>query len=251
MFPLSATEFTKYYLHSDGSANASNITDDHYDYKGVLSIEKPDGEILDKYTYDPSDPVVTNGGYNSHWQGGVTDRATTYHRREEEDIAVVGPITATLHTSTSAVDTDFVVTLSDVEIPARAGSLRVTEAARRGASVMSAPTHASRRRTFRSIPSNLGRYISGRSPSGRPRVFEKSHRIRIDVTSSDFLRYSRNPNTGEELTGTEMVEADQTIYHDQERPSNIEFPIVSMNELEGIVLDGLVPEIENGEMSRE
>jgi putative CocE/NonD family hydrolase len=246
------TEFTKYYLHSDGNANVGDITDTHYRYEGVLSAEKPDDEKPDEYTYDPSNPVVTEGGYNTHWHGGVEDRSTSYHRREdilvyeteilEEDVAVVGPITATLYASTSAKDTDFVVTLSDVEPTSRAGGIRIAEGARRGR-IGDVSADPREQETYAEVnllePEKVYEWKIAVWPTAR--VFEAGRRIRIDITSSDFPRYSRNLNTGEGPTGTEMVEADQTIYHDAERPSHVEMPIVPMEELEEMIIDGPIP----------
>lgn len=254
-FPLAATEHTTYYLHSDGDAGIGDITDTDYRYEGALSTEKTHSEYdasHDEYTYDPADPVVTGGGYNTHWEGGVNDRATSYHRRDdilvyetdvlEEDVAVVGPITATLYASSSAVDTDFVVTLSDVDPVDRAGGLRIAEGARRGriGDVSDDPRDTE---TYSEVtelePGEVYEWKIAVWPTAR--VFEAGHRIRIDVTSSDFPRYSRNLNTGEGLTGEEMEVADQTVYHDADRPSNVELPLVPVSELEEMVIDGPVP----------
>ena len=73
------------------------------------------------------------------------------------------------------------------------------------------------------------------------RVFSEGHRIRIDVTSSDFPRYNRNSNTGEGLASEEMVAADQTIYHDRDRPSHIRLPIVPMEALEKRIITEPAP----------
>lgn len=264
-FPLEATEFTKYYLHSNGGANVGDITDTNYDYEGVLSTEETLSESdapTDEYTYDPTDPVVTGGGYNTHWEGGVNDRATTYHRRDDilvyetavlnEDVAIVGPITATLYASTSAVDTDFVVTLSDVDPVARTGGLRVAEGARRGriGDVSADPRDT---KTY----SEVNELESGEVYEWKiavwptARVFAAGHRIRIDVTSSDFPRYARNLNTGEGLSGTDMEKADQTIYHSEDHPSNVEMPIVPVTELNDMVIDGPAPGTPNDGVQQE
>ena len=70
------------------------------------------------------------------------------------------------------------------------------------------------------------------------RVFEAGHRIRMDVASSNFPRYSRNLNTGKGLEGAETTVADQTVYHDAGRPSRVELPVVPVEALERRVLDG-------------
>jgi putative CocE/NonD family hydrolase len=253
-FPLEATEHTTYYLHSDGSANASAIDDETLEYEGGLSTDRPTGdESPDRYTYDPADPVVTVGGYNTHWRGGVADRATAYQNRDdvlvyqtdrlEEDVAVVGPITVTLYAATSAVDTDFVVVLSDVDPGASTGGLWVAEGARRGriGDVESDPRDQTSYSEITYLESDdVYEWQIAVWPTAR--VFEAGHRIRIDVSSSNFPRYDRNLNTGEGLDGTDMVAADQTIYHDDDYPSQIELPIVPVDELEDRVIGGPIPE---------
>lgn len=252
-FPLAATEHTTYYLHSDGSANASAIDDETLEYEGELSTDRPTGdEPPDRYTYDPADPVVTVGGYNTHWRGGVADRATAYQNRDdvlvyqtdrlEEDVAVVGPITVTLYAATSAVDTDFVVVLSDVDPGASTGGLWVAEGARRGriGDVESDPRDQASY-SERSYLESDGVYEWQIAVWPTARVFEAGHRIRIDVSSSNFPRYDRNLNTGDGLGGTDMVAADQTIFHDTEYPSQVELPIVPVDELEDRVIGGPIP----------
>lgn len=261
-FPLPETESTTYYLHSEGNANIGAVTDENYGYEGRLSTTKPDDEPTDEYTYDPSDPVVSVGGYNLYWRAGIADRATAYHDRDDilvyqtdvltEDVAVVGPITATIYASTSAVDTDFVVTLSDVDPTATAGALLVAEGARRGRiGDVSGDPRASA--TYTEVtelePGEVYEWQIAIWPTAR--LFEEGHRIRIDITSSDFPRYNRNLNTGEGLTGEEIVAAEQTIYHTAEYPSNVELPIVPTEALEEKVIDGPVPGGENDGNVRE
>ena len=256
-FPLPETEFTKYYLHSEGDANIQDIDDDDYRYQGRLSTDPPGAEPPDEYVYDPADPVVTVAGFNTHWQGGVNDRTITYQNRDdilvyeteilEEDVAVVGPITATLYASTSAKDTDFMVTVSDVDPIDRAGGIFITEGARRGR-IGDVSADPREQETYAEVnllePGEVYEWKIAVWPTSR--VFEAGRRIRIDVTSSDFPRYSRNLGTGEGLTGTEHVEAEQTVYHDAEHPSHVELPIVPVDALEERVIEGPVPGRENG-----
>jgi putative CocE/NonD family hydrolase len=264
-FPLESAQPTKYYLHSNGEANIGNITDTNYDYGGMLSTEKTVSGYdapTDEYTYDPANPVVTVGGYNLYWRAGIADRATAYQNRDdilvydsevlEEDVAVIGPITATLYASTSAVDTDFVVTLSDVNPSDTAGSLLVAEGARRGriGDVSADPREASTYTEVKFLESGeVYEWKIAVWPTAR--VFEAGHQIRIDVTSSEFPRYSRNLNTGEGLTGEETNLADQTVYHNEEYPSHVEMPIVPVSELEDMIIDGPVPGSENGGLEQE
>jgi putative CocE/NonD family hydrolase len=258
-FPLPQTRFTKFYLHSEGNANIKDITDDHYRYEGVLSTEPPDDEQPDKYTYDPSDPVITVGGYNTHWEGGVQNRVVAYHNRDDilvyetepldEDVAIVGPITATLYASTSTKDTDFVVTLSDVD---GAVGLFTAEGARRGR-IGDVSADPREQETYAEVnlleDGEVNEWKIAIWPTAR--VFEAGHRIRIDITSSNFPRYNRNQNTGEGLTSAGMIEADQTIYHDADHPSHVEMPIVPMDKVEEMIIDGPIPGKENEASSSE
>lgn len=250
-FPPSETQFTKYYLHSDGEANAINNTTTDPGYTGRLSTEPPSEEPSDNYSYDPSDPVVTVGGNITHWNGGVANRATAYQNRDdilvyetptlEEDVAIVGPITVTLYASTSAVDTDFVAVLSDVPAP-DPEALWVAAGARRGR-IGDVEADPRPQETYSEVellePEKVYAWKIAIWPTAR--VFEQGHRIRIDISSSNFPRINRNLNTGEGLEGEEMVTADQTIYHDKDHPSHIEMPVVPLNDLENMVIDGPIP----------
>ena len=251
-FPLPETEFREYYLHSDGDAGVDAVGTDSPDYSGRLTTTAPGEEPPDEYTYDPRDPVVTVGGYNTHWDGGVADRATAYHDRDDilvyqtdpldEPVAVVGPVTVTLYASTSAVDTDFAVVLSDVDPPVRSGGTWVAEGTRRGR-IGDVEADPRALETYTEVdllePGEVYAWRIAVWPTAR--LFEADHRVRIDVSSSNFPRYSRNLNTGEGLEGDEMVTADQTVHHDAGHPSRVELPVVPVEALERRAVDGPVP----------
>ncbi len=253
-FPLPETRVREYYLHSDGDAGVDAVGTDSPGYGGRLTTTRPDEEPPDEYAYDPRDPVTTVGGYNTHWNGGVADRATAYRDRDDvlvyqtepltEPVAVVGPITVTLYASTSATDTDFVVVLSDIDPPERPGGTWIAEGARRGR-VGDVEADPRTPETYTEVellePGKVYSWKIAVWPTAR--LFEAGHRIRVDVASSNFPRYSRNLNTGEGLEGTEMVVADQTVYHDADRPSRVELPVVPVEALERRVVDGPVPRI--------
>jgi putative CocE/NonD family hydrolase len=253
-FPLPGTEFRAYYLHSEGEAGVGTVGTDSPGYGGRLTRDPPDEEPPDEYTYDPTDPVVAVGGYNTHWDGGVADRATAYRDRDDvlvyqtepldDPVAVVGPITVTLYASTSAVDTDFVVVLSDVDPPERPGGTWIAEGARRGR-IGDVEADPRARETYTTVdllePDETYAWRIAVWPTAR--VFEPGHRIRIDVSSSNFPRYDRNLNTGEGLGGAETTTADQTVYHDAARPSRVEVPVVPVEALERRVVDGPVPDV--------
>jgi hypothetical protein len=256
-FPLPETEHRTYYLRSDGDARVDHVAPASPGYGGRLSTEPPGEEPPDEYTYDPADPVVSVGGYNTHWDGGVADRATAYRDRDDvlvyetaplaEPVAVVGPVTVTLYASTSAVDTDFVVVLSDVDPPERVGGTWVAEGARRGR-IGDVEADPRVRETYAAVdllePDRVYAWRIAVWPTAR--LFEAGHRIRVDVASSNFPRYSRNLNTGEGLDGAETVAAAQTVHHDRERPSHVEVPVVPVDALERRVVDGPVPGADGG-----
>jgi hypothetical protein len=244
-FPLPSTRFVRYYLHSQGNANVETWKE-----RGRLTTTAPDDqEPVDFYRYDPMDPVRSAGGYNSHSDGGIADRAKVYGGRDdiliyqtdvlEKDVAVVGPITVTLYAATSATDTDFVVNLTDVNPKARAGALWVAEGARRGriGSVEADPRELSTYSEVKRLePGTIYKWKIAVWPTAR--VFEKGHRIRIEISSSNFPRYNRNLNTGAGLTGTKSTDALQIIHHDAEHPSHVTLPIVPIETLRDKVIDG-------------
>jgi putative CocE/NonD family hydrolase len=251
-FPLPETEFRAYYLRSDGDARVDAVSAESPGYAGRLTTAPPGDEPPDRYSYDPADPVPSVGGYNTHWDGGVADRATAYGGRDDvlvyqtgildEPVAVVGPITVTLYAATAAVDTDFVTVLSDVDPSARAGGTWIAEGARRGriGDVEADPRDPE---TYAAVdllePGAVSAWRIAVWPTAR--VFAAGHRIRVDVASSNFPRYSRNLNTGAGLGGAESTVAEQTVYHDRERPSRVEVPVVPLDALEARIVDGPVP----------
>jgi putative CocE/NonD family hydrolase len=136
----------------------------------------------------------------------------------ERDTEVTGPVSVTLYASSSAPDTDFVARLTDVHPDGR--SMNITEGcirARFRDGVWDAPKLMEPGETYEfSIDLTV-----------TANVFKAGHRIRLQITSSNFPLLDRNLNTGNDpATDTAMQIAHQTIYHDRERPSGIRLPIV-------------------------
>jgi uncharacterized protein len=211
-WPLARAAATKFYLHSDGG----------------LSQEPSGAEQPDSYTYDPADPVPTHGGallMAAQFQAGPLDQRRIEARPDvlayttaplERDTEVTGPINVQLWACSSAPDTDFVARLVDVYPDGRAFNL--TDGIIRA------------------------RYRDGLTESllepGQPyafnidlwatsNVFKAGHRIRLQVTSSNFPRWDRNPNTGHPFgQDAELRTARQTILHDPEHPSYVLLPVV-------------------------
>jgi putative CocE/NonD family hydrolase len=213
---------TDYYLHSSGDANT-------LDGAGTLSTAPPGEEPADKYAYDPGNPAAESmRGDSWYLARHLNDRRPLEMRADvlvytssklTQDTEMTGPITATIFAATSAVDTDFVVTLVDVFPDGYAQMIQE--------GVVRASYRLSDREPSAVQPDEAKEYRMGlRSTSY---VVKKGHRIRVEITSSDFSRYDRNLNTGEPIgTGTKIVTAHQHVYHDAARPSRITLPFADI-----------------------
>ncbi|GER88723.1 hypothetical protein KDW_28850 [Dictyobacter vulcani] len=160
--------------------------------------------------------------------GGVFDQRPTEQRSDVlvyttpeliEDTEVTGPISLHLWASSSAPDTDFVARLVDVYPDGYAQNLTdgIIRARYRDFSKGAEPTLIE--------PGKAYEYVVDLWATSN--LFKQGHRIRVDVTSSNFPRWDRNPNTGHDLgADSELVVAQQTILHNAEHPSYIVLPIV-------------------------
>jgi hypothetical protein len=233
-WPLSGTRFATYYFHAEGSLRTT-----------PPAASAP----TTTYTYDPRDPVPTLGGAFSStspiFEPGAFDQRESadlfgssppylplkvrpdvvVFQTEplSEPVEVVGPITVTLHVSSTAVDTDFTAKLIDVYAPSPdfpAGfEMNLTDG------ILRARYRESRERQVFMEPGQV--YQLRVEPFPTANRFERGHRIRIDISSSNFPRFDVNPNTGEPLgSARRRVTADNTIYHDASRPSHVVLPLV-------------------------
>ncbi len=222
-WPLARAQTTSYYLHSGGNANTL-----HGD--GNLSPEAPSDEPPDVFLYNPANPVPTRGGQlccNPYFaSSGAFDQNEIESRSDvlvystpvlERDVEVTGPITVTLWAATSATDTDFTAKLVDVCEDGCARNL--TDGIIRA-----------RYRESMSEPSLLepGRaYCYTIDLWATSNVFKAGHKIRLEISSSNFPRFDRNTNTGGVIAAdTELKPAVQTILHDAAHPSHVSLPIV-------------------------
>jgi putative CocE/NonD family hydrolase len=215
-WPLARAVDMPWYLHAGGG----------------LSPERPGDEAPDRYDYDPADPVPTRGGallMTPEYPAGPFDQRAIHARPDvllytsaplQRDTEVTGPITVHLWAVSSAPDTDFVARLLDITPDGR--SFNLTDGIVR----------ARYRRFAHGEPLSL-------IESGRPyeyvidlwatsNVFKAGHRIGLQVTSSCFPRWDRNPNTGHPFgADAELRVAHQQILHDREHPSHVVLPMVS------------------------
>ncbi|MBI4539721.1 MAG: CocE/NonD family hydrolase [Gemmatimonadetes bacterium] len=230
-WPISGTKLVNYYFQGDGG----------------LRPEAPrSGPESTLFTFDPRHPVPTIGGGVS---GRLKDGAFDQREREgfppskppylplkarpdvvvfqtgplQEDVQVVGPIVVKLYASSTAVDTDFTAKLVDVYAPSAdfptGFDMNLTDAIIR-ARYRNRPDRAELME-----PGKVYEFTIKPFPTGN--VFRKGHRIRIDLSSSNFPRFDVNPNTGEPLgKNRRMITADHTIYHSAQYPSHVVLPIV-------------------------
>jgi hypothetical protein len=135
----------------------------------------------------------------------------------EKDLEVTGPVTVTLHAATSAVDTDFTAKLVDVHPDGYARNL--TDGIIRGR------YRESRVRGRLLKPGEVYEYTIDLWATSN--VFKAGHRIRVEIASSNFPRFDRNPQTGEASGEASRLEpALQTVFHDELRPSHIVLPMI-------------------------
>jgi putative CocE/NonD family hydrolase len=223
-WPLARTQYTPYYLHSAGGANTLNGD-------GALSGEAPGDEPADTFLYDPRNPVPTRGGGLCCWHpalpAGAYDQRETEARPDvlvystpplEQDLEATGPLTVHLWAASSAPDTDFTAKLVDV---GPCGFARNVVDGILRARYRNGPAHPELPR-----PGEAYEYVIELGPTSN--LFKAGHRIRVEISSSNFPRYDRNPNTGAPIgEGTELRPALQTILHDAAHPSRILLPVIA------------------------
>lgn len=233
-YPLEATTFRKLYLSSAGNANTSGGD-------GRLSFDPPPADAPpDRYRYDPGDPTPASWLYEESeeeerrvWTAEERKRRADTYRRDvaerrsdnlvhqtdplTEPLTFAGPLSATLYASTSARDTDWFMTVSEIDPD---GTIRPVVQGR-----LRARYRSSMKTTELLEPNQVYRYTIDlwqtgiRLPAGA--------RLRVEVASAAFPLFSRNLNTGgHNETETEYVAALQTIYHDEQRPSHVLLPVI-------------------------
>ncbi|MCG6909086.1 MAG: CocE/NonD family hydrolase [Deltaproteobacteria bacterium] len=222
-WPLTRTRYTPMYIHSSGKAN-SLVGD------GQLSFEPPLDEPEDHFVFDPNNPVPTMGGNHIlplYYHRGPVDQTILEQRFDvlvysgdilEQDVEVTGPLSVKLFAASSAPDTDFTAKLVDVHPDGRAfniadGIIRARYRKGRAAE----PSLIT--------PNSVVAYDIDLLATSI--VFKKGHRIRIEISSSNFPRWDRNPNTGELAHEAEtLTTAFQTVYHNSRYQTHILLPLI-------------------------
>ncbi|MCH7997197.1 MAG: CocE/NonD family hydrolase, partial [Chloroflexi bacterium] len=222
-WPLSRTRYVDYYLHSDGNANTLNGD-------GSLSPEAPGDEPWDAFLYNPVNPVPTRGGglccHEAAYPPGALDQREVESRADvlvystpplEKDTEVTGPVTVTLWAASSAVDTDFTAKL--VDLCPCGGAINLTDG------IIRARYRESTTQARLIQPDEVYEYKIDLWATSN--VFKAGHSIRLEISSSNFPRFDRNPNTGNALgEDTALRPASQMVLHNSRYPSCVTLPVI-------------------------
>ncbi|WP_202901717.1 CocE/NonD family hydrolase [Bryobacter aggregatus] len=222
-WPIPDTNYRELYLGGAGAANSVRGG-------GTLSFDKPAATQIHQYNYNPEEPVLTMGGNNccgTPTPAGPKDQRHIEGRNDvlvytseflKTPISIAGPVKMKLTAATDGPDTDWMVKLVDVypngfAMPVAEGILRA-----RFRNGLDKPELLT--------PNTV--YDFTVDLVGTANVFQPGHRIRVDITSSNFPQFDRNPNTGEALgAGTRTRVARQSVHTGGPRPSHIVLPVVT------------------------
>ena len=206
-WPLPTAQLTKFYLTSDGRANSRFGT-------GELVREPSRAAAADQFSYDPAAPPGSFDQSDVEMRHDVLVYSTP---PLEQGIEVTGPVEAKLYVSSSAKDTDFTVKLIDVYPDGSAynvqeGILRARYREGWNKQVLMTPGQV--------YPITVNVHATSN-------YFGPGHRIRVEVSSSNFPRFDRNLNTGgDNSRDTAMVVARNVVHHSAKYPSHLVLPVV-------------------------
>lgn len=223
-WPLARARQTPYYLNARSGANSLNGD-------GELRLKPARRSAPDQFTYDPKNPVPTLGGAvccnPKVFPWGPLDQRLVEQRQDvlvyttgplDKDLEVTGPIRAVLYVSSSAADTDFTAKVVDVYPDGQVRLLTDGILRLRYRNSLEQPAGSLHPKEVYQVTVDAGVTSN---------VFRSGHRIRLEISSSNFPRFDRNPNTGRPVaTEVELRAARQTVYHDHERPSHLLLPVI-------------------------
>jgi putative CocE/NonD family hydrolase len=223
-WPPEGAQPMRFFLASGGKANTLNGD-------GVLSETAPTTDNPDKFDYDPMNPVPSYGGNvcctGNAVQGGAFDQRKNESRPDvlvystdplKQGVEVSGPIEVTLYVSSDAKDTDFTVKLIDVYPDGRAYNLDETIQRMRYRNGYDKPL-------VWMEPGKVHKVTL--QPMTTSNYFEAGHRIRIEVSSSNFPRFDRNMNTGgKNYDEVKSVIAHNAVHHSKQYPSEVKLTVV-------------------------
>jgi putative CocE/NonD family hydrolase len=222
-FPLPNTEIKNFFLSSAGKANTRNGD-------GALSLTVPSKDVPDTFTYDPMNPVNSYGGNvcctGNAVQGGSFDQAQMELRNDilvytseqlKEGVEISGFIESTLFVSSTGLDTDVTIKLIDVYPDGKAYNLDETIQRLRY-----------REGYDKEVFMEKGKvYKVDLTPMVTSNYFAAGHKIRIEVSSSNFPRFDRNLNTGgNNYDEPKGLVVENKIHHSKLYPSVIKLPFI-------------------------
>ena len=226
-WPLPGVEPERWYLHSDGRANTAAGD-------GTLTRSKPGpDEPEDAYLYDPRSPVPTTGGATYlpglfvGTNAGPRDQHAVEARADvlcytseplDEPLEVIGDLEVLLQISSSAPDTDFTAKLVDVWPDGRAMSVADGILRARYRHSLAAPQHL-RSDEIHELHIDLG---------ATAMVFAAGHRVRVEISSSNFPRFDANTNTGGQIASegdADLRRALNRVHHTSSHPSRLVLPV--------------------------
>ena len=213
----SSVERVRWYLDSDGAANGSGGD-------GRLTLSKPSGAVSDRFVFDPLDPVPTLGGAVFFYFPdvlGVRDQQEIERRPDvlvytsapmTDELQITGNVSVRLHAATSGKDTDFTAKLVVVHPD---GYARIVE---------EGIVRVSRQRES---PPVVGQPFEVTIDVGHTAIsVPKGNRLRLEISSSNFPKYDRNPNNGQDpFLATDFSTAEQTVFHSKQRSSFVSLPV--------------------------
>ena len=222
-FPLPNTEIKDFFLSSAGKANTRNGD-------GALSLMPPKKDIPDVFTYDPLNPVGSYGGNvcctGNAIQGGSFDQSQMELRNDilvytseqlVEGVEITGFIESTLFVSSTGLDTDVTIKLIDVYPDGKAYNLDETIQRLRYREGYDKEVFMEKNKVYK----------VDLTPMVTSNYFAPGHKIRIEVSSSNFPRFDRNLNTGgnnyDEYKG---IVVENKIHHSKQYPSVIKLPFI-------------------------
>ncbi len=219
-WPLPGTELRPYYFHSDGDAAGPEAG-------GRLGGVPPEEEPPDRYVYDPRDPLSESLHTDLwHFAEELRDRAQIADRPDvltytsaklEEDLWITGPISVMLFAASTASDTDFTAALVDVFPDGYCHLIQE--------GIIRARYRDSDREPAPIAPGEIHEYSIDLWATSY--VLRAGHRVRVEISSSNFNRFDRNPNTaGPFGTRAGVMRAAQTVYHDKAHASHITLPVL-------------------------
>lgn len=224
-WPVPGARTQRWFLGSNGRANTAAGD-------GVLTVEAPAGEGADEFVYDPMNPVPTRGGpfcctNNPKLRQGPVDQVEVEQRPDvlvytspvlTEGVRVLGPLSAELFVASSAADTDFVLKLVDVRPDGKALNIQEGALRMRYRDGYEQPALMT--------PGNVYRVSVDLRAVGH--YFAAGHRIRLQLTSSNFPRLERNLNTGgRNFDETQGVSAHNRVLHGGATPSALLLPVLA------------------------